>query len=499
MASLVRQRQRQPSQANGNRFTRSSRRQFLVYQADDDEQDPETKSPAGDNPFLDDNDEGMNPFSDAQDDSATAIVEKACSKARTKAKSRISSLPMHSSGRSILASKSTNQQLRQPVPTSKFEVVIPVKRPLPPPPPAKRTRLSSPTVSMAPPPDTPKTVDRDMSKVPKRPQKSKFRHAKTDYVPLPRISAGLGLEVVPMGDVDTIIDPRKYPIKILDSSPPSPAKTWLKGKASGVVSGARKAADRLLKTEGHSNGYQPIDEELSEGKPLRRERRISSSKLISTKERLPHDSSGHFHRLEEVDSFGELVGDVSASSNISNNFLLGKQEDELSLPNGKYIVNYTDSDTLVSRYEDKKETIEPMSDSPLAQFTPMLGWKLKGKKALRFFKDKSPSEEDSDATMSSANEISGKSSLSTLKEIEMSEGELSNSNHPVIQPALANDKNPHPTIKKVVKKMERAGVERVYGKRNSKAFGMTARDRRGWIPIEPGMNGHKETVAIDDW
>ncbi|KAF8248323.1 hypothetical protein K440DRAFT_257971 [Wilcoxina mikolae CBS 423.85] len=498
MAPLVPQRRRQPSQANGSRVTRS-RRQFLVYQANDDEQDPEAKSPAGDNPFLDDNDEGMNPFSDVQDDSATAVVEKARSKARTKAKSRITQdqtgLPKHSSGRSILASKSTNQQLRQPVPASKFEVVIPVKRPLPPPPPAKRTRLSSPTGSMAPPPPgTPKTVDRDMSKVLKRPQKNKFRHAKTDDVP-----AGLSLEVVPMGDVDTIIDPRKSPIITLDSPPPSPAKAWLKGKASGVVSGARKVADRLLKTGGHSKGYQPIDEEPSEGKPLRKERRISSSKLISTKKKLPHDSSGHFHRLEEVDSFGELVGDVSASSNSSNSFLLGKQEDELSLPNGKYIVNYTDSDTVVSRHEDKKETVELMSDSPLAQFTPMLGWKNKRKKGLRFFKEKSPPEEDSDATMSSANEIPGKSSLSTLKEIgEMSEGELSNSNHPVIQPALAKDKNPHPTTKKVVKKMGRAGVEKVYGKRNSKASDMAARDRRGWIPIEPGMNGHKEVVAIDD-
>lgn len=516
----------------------------------------------------------MNPFSDAYDDSVSPdiiVVGNAQPKTGTKAISRDTHGQAgppkdHSEEekRSVLASKSTNQQLRRLAPAEAtafgFEVVIPVKRPLPPLPPTKRTRLSSPTGSMAP-PGTPKTVDRDdMSKMPKKPQKNKFRHAEIDNRSLRRLSAGLGLgmtmlpsplgspgiafsevpgpsktndnpqkrqystcepsiaRVVPMGDVDAVIDPRKHQL-LLDISPP--AVSWFKEKASSVVSGARKAANRLLKTRDHCKGYQPIHEDptTSVGKPLRRKSRISS-RLMSTKKKLPHDISDHFHRLEGVDSFGEFVGEVSASSNSSNSFLLGGKEDELSLPNGSYVVNYTGSDTVVtttvSRFEGKvTETTEFMSDSPLAQFTPVLGWKLKRKTGLRLFKEKTASneEEETDATMSSteANEIPGKNSLSTVKEIEgISEDELSSSNHPVTHLSPANGKiqnflAPRPTTKKVVKKIGRAnlrgmgGVEKVYGKRVSKVSGMVARHRRGdWIPIEPGINGHKEVVVVDD-
>ena len=332
-----------------------------------------------------------------------------------------------------LALKSTNQRLRQPTPPKQpppeFEVAIPAER-LSPVLIAKRTRPAGAH-------GKPEAV---------RPQKpnnrNKFRRASPSSVPLRRLSAGIGMgismlsspfgspaaaaaapaavpaqpktrekgarcptaggvggpapamQVIPIGDVDQVINPHNAPVEaaLLGSSPP--AMAWLKVKASGVVSGARKAADRLLKTRvggssssSKAKGYALLDEEpptLSKENMRVQQANLKIRSNNGSKKQL--DTRVALPTIEE-NSFGELIdNDTSFSS-----FLLGDGEDELSLPNGSYVVNYDNGDTVitaaVTQLEDcGKEDAEPLSESPLAQFTPGVGWDLKRKKSVEFLK-----------------------------------------------------------------------------------------------------------------
>lgn len=378
----------------------------------------------------------------------------------------------------VLAVKSTNQRLRQPTPPEQppeFEVVVPAKRSSPVPV-AKRTRPSTPKEPAG-------AHGKSEAVGSQKPDnRNKLRRVSPSSMPLRRLSAGIGMgvsmlsspfsspvaaaassaaaaatatvptqsktrkkgtcrpiaaaasnvhgsasvvQVIPVGDVDQVIDPRNPHVEaaLLGSSPPTMA--WLKVKASGVVSGARKAADRLLKARGvgSSSGGRTKGYALLDGKPptlpkkknKRKQQQQENLKIGSNNDdKKQLDTKITLPTIEE-NSFGELIdNDISF-----NSFLLRDDEDELSLPNGSYVVNYDNGDTVitaaVTRLEDGgKEGAEPLSESPLAQFTPGISWDLKRKKGVEFLRG-TPTGMIGDEQIDSP---SGRSSPSAVYEVD---------------------------------------------------------------------------------
>lgn len=424
----------------------------------------------------------------------------------------------------VLALKSTNQRLRQPTPPKQpppeFEVVIPAERPSPVLI-AKRTR----------PAGKPEAVG------PQKPNnRNKFRRVSPSSVPLRRLSAGIGMgmsmlsspfgspaaaaapaavptqskarkkgarrptaaaaasaggvggpapavQVIPIGDVDQVINPHNAPVEaaLLGSSPP--AMAWLRVKASGVVSGARRAADRLLKTRvggsSRAKGYALLDEE-----PPTLSKENMKVQQANLKIRSNNGSSNCKKQLDtrialptiEENSFGELIdNDISF-----NSFLLRDDEDELSLPNGSYVVNYDNGDTVitaaVTQLEDGGKDTEPLSESPLAQFTPGVGWDLKRKKGVEFLKGRPSGVIDGGQVDSP----SGRPSLSVVTEVD---DELFSGHYNHISGEHGLQPHPRNTQggKKVVKKMAMenlrnpaspaartgAGAIKVYGRKKT--------------------------------
>ncbi|KAA8903187.1 hypothetical protein FN846DRAFT_954429 [Sphaerosporella brunnea] len=171
-----------------------------------------------------------------------------------------------------------------------------------------------------------------------------------------RASLGRAL-VIPNGDEDAVVT--RIPGK---PSTTSPTAAWLKDKACGVVSGAKRAANVLLKSPSRQHGkkYYPLPEEpaaLIQGK-------FKSSDFILEMEKL------------EQPGFPKVT-------------LEGEDVDELSLPNGGYSVSYEDKKTVVQHAPYKLVTIPEEGldmESPLAQSTPKPGW-LRRKKAFRSLKE----------------------------------------------------------------------------------------------------------------
>ena len=154
------------------------------------------------------------------------------------------------------------------------------------------------------------------------PRKSPKRSANTS-TSAPRM-------IVSTGDVDRVIDTRPPPTT--SSSPTA----WLKEKAAGV----KRAACKLL---GH-HIYEPLDEG-----PASKKRKDSDL---------------------DLDSFGEPVCSLN---------VLPREQDELTLPAGSYVVTYRGPDTVVDNahgyFGDPEEMEGIMNTPPAAQSTPRIGWR----------------------------------------------------------------------------------------------------------------------------
>lgn len=351
--------------------------------------------------------------------------------------------------KTALAAKPTNH----PIQKQEVKAVPILKRALPQLPPKKRTRLEE-TAGVTAAPDTSAAEP----KTPKRARGGKCG------VSLQGFSAGLGIGVAmlaaPFGSSGALeavkpSSPRAMADAVVVSPPiSSPPASWFKDK---VISSAKKAADRLRR---HRKGYEVMRDvpapKKMKGKPLSKQETM------------------------EDDPFGDLaeISTMYACSNASfNSFLLNAGDDELSLPNGSYVVSYRDEDTVITaavhrNQEIEEEDDEGMEESPLAQFTPLDGWQLRRKKGFSRLKDLQelfPEEEER-----SEDEVVAidRTNLSILIEVDSEEEAPDATVFGLSFPA----ETPHRVVKKTGRSNLRAanGGGKKYGKKVSRAF--TARD-----------------------
>jgi hypothetical protein len=195
-----------------------------------------------------------------------------------------------------------------------------------------------------------------------------------------RISKSSRPVVVPQGDEDAVVNAAGRNL----AATTSPTAAWIKHKASGVVSGAKRAAGALLLSPSRKHGkkYRHLEEAAEEEDP---------------------EPSG--------------LTDVQKSKDRSEeSIVLEDYFDELSLPNGAYSVRYEDGKTVAERVPcaitsknrlattpTPREAIttimevdeEVMTDSPLAQNTPASRW-LRRKKKFQFLKESQRHEDTVD-------------------------------------------------------------------------------------------------------
>ncbi|CCX10460.1 Protein of unknown function [Pyronema omphalodes CBS 100304] len=166
--------------------------------------------------------------------------------------------------------------------------------------------------------------------------------------------------VVSMGSMDILVpssprgaspDPPQTSTRTEYSHPPSspPAVSWLKNASTSVVSVTRKAADLLLSPrKGPGNtGKENRENEFGE-----LEDTVMEDEMV------------------EIDNSATSLSSTSFSSSVS--FTMPQDEDELSLPNGVYVVNYQGIETIVTEINEGNELDEEDMDlgRPVAQSTP---------------------------------------------------------------------------------------------------------------------------------
>jgi hypothetical protein len=203
--------------------------------------------------------------------------------------------------------------------------------------------------------------------------------------------------VVPMGDVDAVLDPPKHPIMAM-----SPTAAWIKNKA-------KRAAEMLLKSPSQKHGDKYLQLEGEEGEP----------KLIK----------GSVRKKAEGFYKQEVVGvDRAVSPTFSGFVLDGDDIDELTLPNGGYSVTYSDSgaktvirsvDTTMAAArveEEGKDVMTEMETLPLAQSTPNPGW-LRRKKKFSFLKAQQREDRDTPPVVKEGNSITVDYSLPVVSEV----------------------------------------------------------------------------------
>ena len=262
--------------------------------------------------------------------------------------------------------------------------------------------------------------------------------------------------------------------------------TWFKDKATDLISGTKKAADRILR---HKKGYESLQDPSA---PSKEKIHSPVCKKTSKKTRSPvtllklksnYIKLGEGDDLDvtaEDDPFGDmaekstLYTHVSGSKSFSS-FILKDGDDELSLPMGSYVVSYHDQDTVitaaVSGMEDANEVPDLMSAPPLAQFTPMVeGWQLRRKKAFSHLKDEPKLLPEVELILPLYNE---RANLSVLMEVDSEEEELEPTVFGISFSDTARDSGkPHRVIKKTARSNLRAaggGVAKKYGKKTTKS------------------------------
>jgi hypothetical protein len=196
--------------------------------------------------------------------------------------------------------------------------------------------------------------------------------------------------VVPQGDEDAVVNTGR-------NLATSPTAAWIKHKASGVVSGAKRAAGALLMSPSRKHGkkYRHLEEEEEEG----------------------------FQRNRKQDFEPSGLTDIQKSKDRKESIVLENDFDELSLPNGAYSVRYEEDKTIADRVDygftrknnlatpTPRESIttilevdeDVMTDSPIAQNTPAAGW-LRRKKKFQFLKAPFPQEQRDGDTASNEKE-----------------------------------------------------------------------------------------------
>jgi hypothetical protein len=163
-----------------------------------------------------------------------------------------------------------------------------------------------------------------------------------------------------MGSMDILVssspreaslDPPQTSTRTGYSHPPSspPAVSWLKDASTSVASVARKAADLLL---------SPPKVPRNPGKEHR------ENEFGELEDTIMEDE------MVEMDNSATSLSSISFSSSVS--FTMPQDEDELSLPNGVYVVNYEGIETIVTEVNEGKELDEEDMDlgRPVAQSTP---------------------------------------------------------------------------------------------------------------------------------
>ncbi|KAI5813401.1 hypothetical protein BZA77DRAFT_295994 [Pyronema omphalodes] len=165
--------------------------------------------------------------------------------------------------------------------------------------------------------------------------------------------------VVSMGSMDIIVssspralDPPQVSPRTGFSHPPSspPGVSWLQGTKTSVASVARKATDLLL---------SPRKVPSNTGKEHR------ENEFGELEDTLMED------QMVEMGHSATSLSSISFSSSVS--FTVPQDEDELSLPNGVYVVNYEGIETIVTGENPvgKELYVEDLNlGRPVAQSTP---------------------------------------------------------------------------------------------------------------------------------